>query len=459
MSIKTEKREFLSSRLGFLLISAGCAIGLGNVWKFPYITGRYGGALFLAAYLFFLLAVGLPIMIMEFAIGRASNLNMGKALRALEPEGTKWHGIGWFAYAGSMCLMMFYIPVAGWLVSYCWHMATGHMAGLTPEQVGGFFGGMLGAPLPMFGWTAVVLLIGFVVCGIGIQKGVERIVKILMIGLLLIMVALAVNSLTLSGAAEGLRFYLAPNVEKIREAGFFRMLNDAMSQAFFTLSLGIGSMLIFGSYLDKSRSLTGEALWICVLDTFVALTAGFIIFPACFTYNVDPGAGPVLVFITLPNIFNEMTGGTFWGTLFFIFMSVAALTTVITVVENIISYSTDVWGWSRKKSVWVNGIMLLVLTLPCILGFNVLSDIHPFGGESNLMDLEDFFLSYNLLPIGSFIMLLFCTWRYGWGFDKFIQEADLGEGLKFPRVLRIWLTYFVPLIIIFVFVQGYRQFF
>ena len=452
-------REQLASRLGFLLLSAGCAIGLGNIWRFPYVAGQYGGAIFLASYFFFLVAVGLPIIIMEFSMGRASRKNMGHAFHTLEPKGSLWHRFGWFSYVGSTMLMMFYIPVASWLVAYCYHSAVGTLSLMNPDQVAGFFGNMLSEPLPMFAWSVFVIFLGFAACSLGVQKGVERIVKYLMIGLLALLVILAINSLTLPGAKEGMEFYLAPDWERAKAAGFLNLINDAMNQAFFTLSVGIGAMLIFGSYLNKNRSLAGEASYIVALDTFVAIMAGVIIFPACFTYGIAPNAGPALIFITLPNVFNEMAGGHIWGLLFFIFMACAALTTVIAVFENIISYFLDVWGWSRKKAVAVNFVLMMILTLPCILGFNVLSFIQPFGPGSNILDLEDFIVSNNLLPIGSFIILIFCTSRYGWGYDKFMGEANTGSGMKFPRYLRIYLTYILPAIMLFVFAQGYMKFF
>jgi len=454
-----EPREQLGSRLGFLLLSAGCAIGLGNIWRFPYIAGQYGGAIFLAAYFFFLIAVGLPIIIMEFSMGRASRKNMGYAFHNLEPKGTLWHKFGWLSYAGSTLLMMFYVPVASWLVAYCYYTATGTLEAMTPDQVGGFFGDMLSKPLPMFAWSIFVIIIGFGVCSFGVRKGVERIVKYLMIGLLALLVILAINSLTLPGAKEGMEFYLAPDWERVKAAGRLNLLNAAMNQAFFTLSIGIGSMLIFGSYLNKKRSLGGEATYIVALDTFVALMAGVIIFPACFTYGIEPNAGPALIFITLPNVFNGMAGGYIWGLLFFIFMACAALTTVIAVFENIISYFMDVRGWSRKKAVIVNFVFMLILVLPCILGFNVWADFQPLGEGTNVLDLEDFIVSNNLLPLGSFVILLFCTSRYGWGYKKFMEEANTGTGMKFPQFLRIYLTYILPVIIVFVFAQGYMKFF
>ena len=450
------QREHLASRLGFLLLSAGCAIGLGNVWRFPFITGKYGGAVFLAAYLLFLLFMGLPILIMEFSVGRASRRNMSKAFSVLEPAGTKWHWFGWFSPVGSYILMMFYMPVAGWMLYYMFASITGGLA-VPVDKVPEIFTGMLANPWLMTFWTVVVSLSCFYICSIGLQKGVERVVKFMMAGLLLIMVALAVHAVTLPGAVEGLKFYLVPDFQRAWDAGILALINDAMNQAFFTLSIGIGSMCIFGSYLNKNNTLTKESAFIVSLDTFVALTAGLIIFPACFAFGVTPNAGPGLIFITLPNVFNAMPYGQVWGTLFFIFMSAAALTTVIAVLENIISFFMDNYGWERRKSVLVNAVLLTLLTLPCILGFNEWSWIQPLGEGSCILDLEDFIISNNLLPIGSLIYCLFCCSRYGWGWDNFIAEADEGEGLKFPKALRFYLTKILPVVMIIILVQGYIQ--
>ncbi len=448
-------RERLASRLGFLLLSAGCAIGLGNVWRFPYITGEYGGALFVLVYLFFLLVMGVPILTMEFAIGRASRRNMGHALRYLEPQGTRWHAIGWFPLIGGYCIMMFYIPVCGWLISYCWYMGSGELAALPPEGVKLFFGSILQDPWSMTAWATLVLVLSFCVCALGVRKGLEPVVKYMMLGLLIVMVGLAIRSLTMDGASEGLSFYLAPDFERMKEAGILNAVSAAMNQSFFTLSIGMGGMMIFGSYLDNKRSLTGESILIVILDTFVALTAGLIIFPACFSFGVKPDSGPSLIFITLPNIFNAMEGGRFWGSLFFVFMGCAGVTTVIGVVENIISYSMDVWGWSRKKSTIVHAIGLTILMLPCILGFNVWSFITPFGPGSTILDVEDFIVSNNILTLGSLTILIFCTCRYGWGWKNFLAEADKGNGIKFPAWMRAYLTWVLPFVVFILFVQGY----
>ncbi len=453
-----QSRDQLATRLGFLLLSAGCAIGLGNVWRFPYIVGKYGGLLFLVAYFFFLLAVSLPIMVMEFSAGRASQKTMARCYHELSPNKT-WRMFSWFGYAGPVILMMFYIPLAGWLLSYCYNIAIGTLAPLTPQEVGSYFGAMLQEPLPMYFWAVIVTVISYIICALGVQKGIERYVKLMMLGLLFLIIVLAGHSLTLSGVKEGLAFYLAPDFSKIQEAGFFNMLNDAMNQAFFTLSVGMGGMMIFGSYLNKDKSLTGEALCIGALDTFVAFMAGIIIFPACFTFGVEPNAGPSLIFITLPNVFNEMNGGEFWGTLFFIFMAFAALTTVVGVMESIIAYSMDALHWSRKKSININFGMMIFLILPCILGFNVWSFIAPFGEGTVVLDLLDFIVSNNILPLGGLILLLFCTRSSGWGFDKFVEEADTGTGVKFPKAIRFYLTYILPFIIGIIILQGYSRFF
>ena len=453
--MNTQQRETLGSRLGFLLLSAGCAIGLGNVWRFPYITGEYGGAVFVLFYLGFLLLVGLPILVMEFAVGRGARRNMGLAFRRLEPQGSKWHRLGWWGMAGSYVLMMFYTTVSGWLLWYCWATASGALKGLTPEQVGGYFGAMLGQPLGMTGWMTVVVFVGSAVCAMGVRRGVERIVKFMMVGLLAILLVLVVRAVTLPGGAEGIAFYLMPDWSKVVKSGLGAVLNAAMNQAFFTLSLGIGCMCIFGSYLEKQRSLTGEALYIAGLDTFVALMSGLIIFPACFAFGVQPNAGPGLIFVTLPNIFNVMGGGQIWGTLFFVFMSFAALSTVIAVFENIISYCVDVYGMPRQRAAVLNGICIWVLSLPCILGFNVWSGIQPLGKGTGILDLEDFIVSGHLLPLGSLLFLLFCCHKRGWGWKNFLAEADAGEGMAFPAWLRGYLCYVLPAVILFVFVQGY----
>lgn len=462
-AMNDRKRESLGSRLGFLLLSAGCAIGLGNVWRFPFITGKYGGAVFLIAYLVFLVAMGLPVLIMEFSVGRGSRLNMGRAFHALEPAGTKWHAFGWFSIAGGYFLMMFYIPVAGWMLNYMAKGFSGKMiapAGTADVQayVGNLFGSMLASPLEMAFWAVVTSVIGFGVCSLGVKKGVERVTKYMMAGLLLIMVSLAAYAITLPGAVEGLRFYLLPDFARAKAAGFWPLVNDAMNQAFFTLSIGVGAMCIFGSYLDKKRTLTTESAIVVGLDTFVALTAGLVIFPACFAFGINPDAGPGLIFATLPNVFNNMSplAGRVFGALFFTFMSAAALTTVIAVVENCIAYFMDGFGWSRRKSTLFNFVFLTLLTLPCIFGFNIWKafNVPHIGG---VLDCEDFIISNTLLPIGSLIFCLFCCNRYGWGWKNFTAEADQGAGAKFPQWARFYLTWILPVILAAILIVGYWQ--
>lgn len=452
-----EKRERFSSRLGFILISAGCAIGLGNVWRFPYITGQYGGAAFVLIYLLFLVILGMPIMVMEFAVGRASQKSAVRSFHVLEPKGSKWHLTGYAAMAGNYLLMMFYTTVGGWMLAYVLKMATGEFVGLSPEEVGNIFGNMLAQPGYMTAWMIVAVLIGFFVCSLGLQNGVERITKVMMSCLFIILLALCVRSVTLPGAEEGISFYLIPNFDRMLEAGIGEVVYAAMGQAFFTLSLGIGAMSIFGSYISKDRSLMGETVSICALDTIVALLAGLAIIPACFAFGIDAGQGPGLVFVTLPNVFNQMAGGQLWGTLFFVFMSFAALSTIIAVFENIISFAMDLWGWERKKAVVFNVILILILSMPCVLGFNIWSDFAPLGAGSTVQDLEDFIVSNNLLPLGSLLYLLFCTSRYGWGWDNFIAEADAGVGLKFPKAIRFYVSYILPLLILFIFITGWWQ--
>lgn len=449
------KREKFSSRLGFVLISAGCAIGLGNVWRFPYITGKYGGAAFVLIYLFFLLILGLPIMVMEFSVGRASQKSCASSFRVLEPPGSKWHWNGYVGMVGNYLLMMFYTTIGGWMLAYFVKMLKGDFVGLSPTQVEAQFSSVQQDPWLMLFWMVVVVLLGFGICSLGLQNGVEKITKVMMISLLVVMLVLVARSVTLPNATEGLEFYLMPDFKAIQQQGIGTVVYNAMGQAFFTLSLGIGSMAIFGSYIDKQRSLMGESINIMLLDTFVALMAGLIIFPACFAFQVNPGEGPGLVFVTLPNIFNSMQGGQIWGALFFLFMSFAALSTVIAVFENIVSFGIDLWGWSRKKSVGINMILIILLSLPCLLGFNLLSGIQPLGEGSTIMDLEDFIVSNNLLPLGSLVYLLFCVTRYGWGWKNFISEADAGKGLKFPKWSRIYVTFLLPFIILFIFVMGY----
>lgn len=449
------QREKFSSRLGFLLISAGCAIGLGNVWRFPFITGKYGGAAFVLLYLVFLVLLGLPIMVMEFAVGRASNKSAALSFDTLEKQGTKWHWHKYSSLAGNYLLMMFYTTIAGWMLIYCVKMLSGTFTGLTAAEVSKVFAGMTASPGLMGFAMAAIVMVCFLICSAGLQNGVEKITKWMMLCLLAIMLVLAVHALTLSGAKEGLRFYLFPDFEKLKGTNLMNAIFDAMGQAFFTLSIGMGSIAIFGSYIDKTHSLTGEAVRVTMLDTGVALMAGLIIFPACFTYGVSPDSGPNLIFVTLPNVFISIPGGRIWGSLFFIFLLFAALSTVIAVFENILAWWMDLKGWSRKKAVLVNLPLMLMLSLPCVLGFNVLSGFEPLGAGSNIMDLEDFLVSNNILPLGSLVYLLFCTRKCGWGWKNFCAEANTGSGLKFPKWARIYVSYILPLIVLLIFVQGY----
>ena len=449
------QREKFGSRLGFILISAGCAIGLGNVWRFPYITGKYGGAAFVLIYLVFLVLLGLPIMVMEFAVGRASQASVAMSFDRLEPLGTKWHWYKWFGMAGNYLLMMFYTTIGGWILLYVFKMAGGEFEGKNADEIAGVFGNLMEKPGLMTICMILVVAVCFGIVCMGLQKGVEKITKKMMILLLALMVILAIRSATLPGAGEGIRFYLLPDFKKAAESGLKEVILAAMGQSFFTLSLGIGAIAIFGSYIDKKRRLTGEAVCVTVLDTCVALIAGMIIFPACFAFGVQPDSGPSLIFITLPNIFNSMSGGRIWGTLFFLCMLFAAASTVIAVFENIIAFAMDLTNCSRAKAVVINLIAIVILSLPCILGFNVLSGFQPLGAGSNVLDLEDFIVSNNLLPLGSLVYLLFCTSRYGWGWKKFCEEANAGEGIKFPKWTRIYVSYILPLIVLFIFVQGY----
>ena len=449
------QREKFGSRLGFILISAGCAIGLGTVWRFPYITGKYGGAAFVLIYLVFLVLLGLPIMVMEFAVGRASQASVAMSFDRLEPLGTKWHWYKWFGMAGNYLLMMFYTTIGGWILLYVFKMAGGEFEGKNADEIAGVFGNLMEQPGLMTICMILVVAVCFGIVCMGLQKGVEKITKKMMILLLALMVILAIRSATLPGAGEGIRFYLLPDFKKAAESGLKEVIFAAMGQSFFTLSLGIGAIAIFGSYIDKKRRLTGEAVCVTVLDTCVALIAGMIIFPACFAFGVQPDSGPSLIFITLPNIFNSMSGGRIWGTLFFLCMLFAAASTVIAVFENIIAFAMDLTNCSRAKAVVINLIAIVILSLPCILGFNVLSGFQPLGAGSNVLDLEDFIVSNNLLPLGSLVYLLFCTSRYGWGWKKFCEEANAGEGIKFPKWTRIYVSYILPLIVLFIFVQGY----
>lgn len=458
--MKTKQtRETLGSRLGFILLSAGCAIGLGNVWRFPYIVGKYGGAAFVILYLVFLVIIGLPVMVMEFSIGRASRTNISGALRRLEPQNTRWHFFGPIAIAGNYLLMMFYTVITGWILAYLFGMAGGAFQGRDVIQVEMYFSKLQANPVKQIFWMACSVILGFIICAGGLQKGVEKITKIIMSFLLAVMLILAINSLLLPEAEKGLSFYLLPDFSKMAASGLWEVVFAAMSQAFFTLSIGMGGMAIFGSYIGKDQSLTGESIRVIALDTFVALMSGLIIFPACFSYGVNPGSGPGLIFVTLPNIFNQMPGGRLWGTLFFIFMAFAALTTLIAVFENIISYWIDLHCWSRRWACVVNCIAIIVLAIPCVLGFNVFSDFQPLGQGTAILDLEDFLVSSTIMPLGSLLFILFCSHRYGWGWNKFLAEADTGSGLKFPQGLRLYITWILPVIVLGIFIKGYWDIF
>lgn len=449
-----KERERLGSRLGFILISAGCAIGIGNVWKFPYMAGQGGGGAFVLFYLLFLLILGLPIMTMEFAVGRASQKSPVKAYYALEKPGQKWHIHGYITLIGCYLLMMFYTTVAGWMLHYFYLTATGKFTGLDSDAVASQFNTMLSQPQVMGFWMVIIVIAGILVCSIGLQNGLEKVTTVMMISLLFIMVILAINSFFMDGAKEGLSFYLIPDFERMKEIGIIKTITGAMNQAFFTLSLGIGAMSIFGSYIGKERSLLGESLNIALLDTFVAITSGLIIFPACFTFHVDQTSGPGLIFITLPNIFNHIPMGKLWGSLFFIFMSFAAFSTILAVFENIISCGMELTGWSRKKSSFINAIAIILLSVPCVLGYNLWSsDIFAvFGGA--VLDFEDFLVSNLFLPLGSLVYLLFCTSRYGWGWKNFTTEANTGKGLKIQNWMRGYISYILPLIVLFIFFFG-----
>ena len=449
-----EQREQLGSRLGFILLSAGCAIGIGNVWKFPYMVGQYGGGAFVLIYLFFLVILGIPVMTMEFAMGRAGQRSPARLYQQLEPKGSKWHLHGYVAMAGNYILMMFYTSVAGWMLDYFVRTAGGQFVGADTDGVAAQFSQMLGDPLRMTLFMGIIVVVGFLVCSFSLQKGLERITKWMMVALLVIMVVLAINSVCTAGGSQGLRFYLVPDLARMKKVGIGNVVAGAMNQAFFTLSLGIGAMAIFGSYIGKERALMGESARVAALDTLVALCSGLIIFPACFAYGVQPDSGPSLIFITLPNIFNHMPLGRVWGSLFFVFMSFAALSTVLGVFENIVSCTMDLSGWSRKKACLFNGILMLLLSMPCVLGFNVLSKFQPLGPGTGVLDLEDFVVSNLLLPLGSLIFIFFCTSRYGWGWKNFTKEANAGKGLKVQRWMRGYMCYVLPVLVAVILVLG-----
>ncbi|MBR2461348.1 MAG: sodium-dependent transporter [Clostridia bacterium] len=458
-SKSTVEREKLGSRLGFILLSAGCAIGIGNVWKFPYMVGQNGGGAFVLVYLFFLVIFGVPILTMEFSLGRASKKSPVKMYDVLAPGDKKWKIHGYASMAGNYLLMMFYTTVAGWMIHYFVSMASGKFDGMDASAVGVEFSNVLADPVSAVVYMAIVVVVGFAVCSFSLQKGLERVTKYMMLALLVIMVVLAINSMFMDGGKEGLAFYLLPDFGKMAEIGIGNVVVSAMNQAFFTLSLGIGSMAIFGSYLGEDRSLMGESVNVAALDTFVAFCSGLIIFPACFTYGVEANSGPGLIFITLPNIFNNMPGGRIWGSFFFVFMSFAALSTVFAVFENINSCCKDMFGWSKKKACLINGIAMVILSLPCAFGSNILSGIKPFGEGTNIMDLEDFIVSNVLLPLGAFVVVVFCVSRRAWGWDSFVKEANKGKGIKVQGWMRLYMTYVLPLIVLALFVVGIINFF
>lgn len=448
------EREQLGSRLGFILLSAGCAIGLGNVWKFPYMVGNNGGGMFVLFFLLFLLILGAPVLCMEFSMGRASKKSPVKMYQEIEPKGSKWHVHGYMTLAGCYILMMFYTVVAGWMIRYFFSSATGGLSGLDSVGIENAFDDVLADPFTMILITSIVIVLGFLVCSLGVRNSLERVTKVMMTLLLILIVVLAIHSLTLDGASAGLEFYLKPDIDELMEHGVANVLVAAMSQAFFTLSIGMGSMAIFGSYIDDKRSLMGESITIGGLDTFIAIICGLIVFPACFTFGVDVGAGPKLVFVTLPNVFNSLPMGEFWGSIFFLFLSFAALSTVFAVFESLIACTMELTNWSRKRASVVNCVLLLILSMPCALGFNVLSGFQPFGDGTTVLDLEDFIVSYLLLPLGALLFTLFCTTRYGWGWKNFKDEANKGSGLKIHDWMRPYFTFILPIIILIVLVSG-----
>ena len=447
------KRESFQSRLGFILVSAGCAIGIGNVWKFPYVTGQNGGGVFVLFYLLFLAIMGVPILTMELAVGRPSRKSVIQAFHTLEPKGTKWHIHGWVAIAGNYILLMYYTTVCGWMFGYFFKFLAGTFTRLDSTAISGVFSAMLASPLELLGWMALSLALGVLVCSMGLQNGLERITKVMMLGLLGLIVVLAVHSLTLEGALEGVKFYLLPDFGRAMESGLSNVIVAAMNQAFFTLSLGMAGMQIFGSYMSKDNTLTSESIRICLLDTFVALMAGLIIFPACFSFGVEPNAGPPLIFETLPNIFANMPGGRIWGALFFLFMTFASFSTVTAVFENLLASCCDNFGWSRKKSALLNGLFLLVAGIPCVLGHNVWSGVTLIRGMG-IMDTEDFLVSNLILPGGSLVFLLFCVTRYGWGFDKYLEEANTGTGIRMSRKLKPFFQFILPVLILVILIRG-----
>ena len=454
-----KKRETFGSRLGFIMVSAGCAVGLGNVWKFPYICGQYGGAAFIVIYLLFLVILGLPVLMCEFAIGRGSHVGISNAFDQLEPKGQRWHVFKWAGMASNYLLMMFYSMVGGWMLYYLYLSVTGKLIALDTPGVTQVFSDMLASPETLIFWTFVAILIAFGICALGLKNGVEKVSKVMMILMLILMLVLAVHSVMLKGAGEGIKFYLVPDISKVSEHGWGNMIFAAMSHAFFTLGIGAGSMEIFGSYLERKNTLVSESWNILIVDTFVALMAGFIIIPACFVYGVEPGSGPALLFLTLPNVFHNMAGGRIWESCFFLFMAFAALSTIVAVYESILSYYMDGLKWERKKAIGLNVILLCVLSLPAVLGYNLFSQVHPLGGETTIMDLEDFLVSYNILPLGSLVFVTFCTKKNGWGWDAFSDEVNQGKGRKLHKGLRFYMSYILPILIAGIYLKGYYDYF
>lgn len=448
-----ESRNTFGSRLGFILVSAGCAIGIGNVWKFPFVTGENGGAVFVLFYLIFLILMGIPVMTMELSVGRAGQASTYIAYKRLEKPGQKWHLHGFICFLGNLILMMYYTTVAGWMVNYFYKFLTGSFENISFEDVPDVFNSMLASPVEMGIFMAITVIFGFVVLSFGVQKGLERVNKIMMIGLFSLILILAFNSLSLSGAAEGLRFYLYPDWNRAMNVGIGKVITTAMTQAFFTLSLGCGSIEIFGSYMSKTEGITGEAIRICALDTFVAIVSGLIIFPACFSFGIQPDQGPSLIFVTLPQVFMNMTGGRIWGSLFFVFMTFASFSTVTAVFENLLAFFMDTLGWNRRKSIIVNMIGLLVLSLPCVLGYNILSNVHLIGGR-DILDTEDFLVSNIMLPLGALIFVCFCTFKAGWGFENYQKETNTGSGIKMPSSIKWYLRFVLPVLIFILLVIG-----
>ena len=447
------QRESFQSRLGFILVSAGCAIGIGNVWKFPYVAGQNGGGVFVLFYLLFLAIMGMPVLTMELAVGRASRQSAVRGYQALERPGSKWHIHGWFCMIGCYLLMMYYTTVAGWMLDYCVKFISGSFQGISADSVDSIFNQMLSNPVEMTIFMGLTVFLGFTVCSGGLKNGLERVNKGMMLCLLGLIILLAVHSLTLNGASEGLAFYLLPDFQRASEIGLGTVITAAMNQAFFTLSLGIAAMEIFGSYMSKEHTLTGESIQICFLDTFVALMSGLIIFPACFSFNVQPDQGPSLIFITLPKVFANMGGGRLWGSLFFLFMTFASFSTVTAVFENLLASCMDNFGWSRKKAIVLNSIFVFMASLPCLLGYNVLSNIHLIRGN-DILGTEDFLVSNLLLPLGSLIYLLFCVSKWGWGFDKYMKETNTGSGVKMPQCFKFYFQFILPILILVILIQG-----